>query len=77
MEKYPSLVSNPRGRGLFCAMDLPTMELRNKLRDKVFENNVIVLGSGEKSFRFRPSLNITTKHIDEGIHVIDKCLSKL
>ena len=45
-EKYPSLISNARGKGLFCAMDLPTAVLRNKLRDMVFENDVVILGSG-------------------------------
>ena len=76
-EKYPSLISNPRGKGLFCAMDLPTAELRNRLRDMVFENDVVILGSGVKSIRFRPSLNITKAHLDEGIAVIEKCLAKL
>jgi L-lysine 6-transaminase len=76
-EKYPSIISNPRGRGLFCAMDAPTPELRNRLRDKIFDKNVVALGSGEKSIRFRPSLNITKAHIDEGIEVIDECLKQL
>ena len=76
-EKYPSLISNPRGKGLFCAMDLPTAELRNRLRDMVFENDVVILGSGIKSIRFRPSLNITKALLDEGIAVIEKCLAKL
>ncbi len=76
-DKYPQLVSNARGKGLFCAIDLPTPELRGKLRDKVFAKNVVILGSGEKSIRFRPSLNITKEHINEGIEAIDKSLSEL
>jgi L-lysine 6-transaminase len=76
-DKYPQLVSNVRGKGLFCAIDMPTPELRGKLRDKVFANNVVILGSGVKSIRFRPSLNITKEHINEGIGAIDKSLSEL
>jgi L-lysine 6-transaminase len=76
-DKYPKLVSNARGKGLFCAMDLPNSELRGKLRDKVFAKNVVILGSGEKSIRFRPALNITKAHIDEGIEAIDKSLKEL
>jgi L-lysine 6-transaminase len=76
-EKYPALVSNARGKGLFCAIDLPTPEKRNELREKMFSKNVVVLGSGTHSMRFRPPLNITKAQIDEGVNVIDGCLGKM
>jgi len=76
-EKYPSLVTNARGKGLFCAIDLPNTELRNKLRDMVFENHVAILGSGAHSFRFRPALIITKEQIDKAINVIHSCLAKM
>lgn len=76
-EKYPALVSNARGKGLFCAIDLPTPEKRNELREKMFSKNVVVLGSGTHSMRFRPPLNITKAQIDEGMNVIDGCLGKM
>jgi L-lysine 6-transaminase len=76
-EKYPALVSNARGKGLFCAMDLPDGDKRNKLRNMVFDNNVVVLGSGPKSIRFRPPLVVNKNHIDEAINIIDGCLAKL
>jgi L-lysine 6-transaminase len=76
-EKYPKLISNARGKGLFCAMDLPDPEKRGKLREKAFDRNVVILGSGEKAIRFRPPLNITKEEIDEGISVIDKSLNEM
>jgi L-lysine 6-transaminase len=76
-EKYPNLVMNARGRGLFCAFDLPTPALRNTLRDKVLEKGAVMLGSGTHSIRFRPPLIITKEQIDEGIGIIDETLKKM
>ena len=43
----------------------------------LMENKVIVLGSGQKSIRFRPHLNITEDDINIGMDAIKKCLNKL
>lgn len=75
--KYPEKLSNARGKGLYCAIDLPSGEMRKAAITKIFEKNVILLGSGEKSIRFRPSLNIKKEHIDEGIAVIDSVVKEL
>jgi L-lysine 6-transaminase len=75
--KYPEILSNARGRGLFCAVDLPDTETRNIALNKIFENGVIILGSGTKSLRFRPALNITINQIDEAIEVIEKVIREL
>jgi len=75
--KYPKILSNARGKGLYCAIDLPSGELRKKMLDEVFKKNVIMLGSGAKSVRFRPSLNITTAHIDEALEVIESVVKEL
>lgn len=75
--KYPEKLSNARGKGLYCAIDLPNGDMRKNAIAKIFENGVILLGSGEKSIRFRPSLNIKKEHIDEGIEVIDKIVKEL
>ena len=76
-EKYESLVSNIRGRGLFLAFDLPTAEQRDKFRAEALNQGMLVLPCGEKSIRFRPSLNITNEIVDEAISIVDKCLNVL
>ncbi len=76
-EKYPAMLSNARGKGLFCAVDLPSGEIRGKAVSKIFEKNVILLGCGEKSIRFRPNLNITKAQIDEGLEVIESVVKSL
>lgn len=75
--KYPDKLSNARGLGLFCAIDLPNREIRNKCIKKIFDKGVILLGSGEKSIRFRPALNIKQEQLDEGIEVIDSVVKEL
>ncbi len=75
--KFPECVSNARGKGLYCAIDMPNSHLRNEMLAKIFERGVIMLGSGEKSLRFRPSLNITKQHLDEGVKAIEECLKEL
>jgi len=74
---YPELVSNSRGKGLFCAFDLPNSSVRDDLASVLMENKVIVLGSGERSIRFRPHLNIKIEEIDIGISAIRKSLNKI
>ncbi|MFN3307377.1 MAG: L-lysine 6-transaminase, partial [Candidatus Kapaibacteriota bacterium] len=56
---FPNLVSNVRGRGLFCAFDLPSKDIQKKFKQKAFEEHLLILGSGETSIRFRPPLSIT------------------
>ena len=75
--EFSDLVSNVRGKGLFCAFDLNDSESRDKLASMLMENKVIVLGSGKKSIRFRPHLNITKGDIDTGLETIKHCLKNI
>ncbi|MGN8057733.1 L-lysine 6-transaminase [Pedobacter sp. 22163] len=70
-------MTNVRGRGLLCSFDFPTKEMRNAFIGKGLENNVMFLGCGEKTIRFRPALCIEQKHIDEGLTVMKKILPLL
>ncbi len=76
-KEFPSLISQARGLGLMCSFNLPTPELRNKFKDKCFEEKLIILGCGEKSIRFRPRLDITRDDLDEGLTIIKKVLNYL
>ena len=73
---YSHIVSNARGAGLMCAFDLPSESLRDKVLDRVIENGAIILGSGEKTVRFRPPLNISTDEIDHGLSIIRNSLDE-
>ena len=76
-EAFPLLVSNTRGRGLMAAFDLPDAQTRERLKGKVYENGMIVLGCGEKTIRFRPPLNISSEEIDEGMGILRKSLAEV
>ena len=71
------LVSNIRGKGLFCAFDLPSGEIRDKLISKVEEEGALILGCGHRSIRFRPHLNISKEEIDRAIVMIKNAMSKI
>ena len=63
-------VSNARGLGALCAIDLPTPELRNQLVKRCFAEGLIILACGQRSIRFRPFLCVSSADIAE-------CLTRL
>jgi len=69
--KFPDKISNARGRGLMCAIDLPTPEQRNHLRSILYDNGVIILPCGDQSIRFRPHLTVSEEEIQI---VLDKII---
>ncbi len=75
--EFPGLVSNTRGLGLFCAIDINTKDKRDKLKQAAFEKGLLLLGCSEKTIRFRPPLNISLNEIDEGIEIIKCCLKQI
>lgn len=74
--KY-SIMSNVRGKGLLVAFDFTSKEIRDTFIKKGLENNVMFLGCGNQTIRFRPALCIEKKHIDEGLAVMDNILPSL
>ncbi|SEA00658.1 L-lysine 6-transaminase [Pedobacter hartonius] len=68
-------ISNVRGKGLLCAFDFPDSAMRNTFIRKGMEENVMFLGCGSQTIRFRPALIMEKIHIDEGIEVMNKILA--
>ena len=75
-EKLP-IISNVRGKGLLTAFDFPDTTTRNKFISKGMEQNVMFLGCGDQSIRFRPALIIEQKHIDNGLEILEKICASL
>jgi len=67
---FPEYTSNPRGRGLFCALDLATPILRTQTVAKAQELGMIILSTGMQGLRFRPALNLTTEDLDLGLELL-------
>jgi L-lysine 6-transaminase len=75
-EKYP-IISNVRGKGLLTAFDFPDKTTRDKFIKLGMERNVMFLGCGEHSIRFRPALIIDEKHIEEGLTILENISASL
>lgn len=76
-EKYPEKISNARGRGLMCAIDLPTAAQRNQLMNELFNDGLIILPCGDQSLRFRPHLNVTKEEIQLALDKIENNINKI
>ena len=76
-KKYGDVVSNSRGKGLFCAFDLPNGDMQDNLLSLIADEGALMLGCGTHSIRFRPHLNISQDEIDTGFEMIEKAIQKL
>jgi L-lysine 6-transaminase len=75
-EQYP-IISNVRGKGLLTAFDFPSKTTRDEFISNGMKQNVMFLGCGEQSIRFRPALIIEEKHIDSGLEILKKICAEL
>jgi L-lysine 6-transaminase len=76
-ERHAAVVSNVRGRGLMCALDLPYAADRDAAVRLLREQHVIVLPCGERSIRFRPALDVTERELSFGLAALDRVLGEL
>ena len=74
---FDGVVHNARGRGLFAAFDLLDGTTRDTLANLIIAEGALILGSGKKSIRFRPHLNITREEIDLADEIIRRALARL
>lgn len=70
------IITNVRGRGLMAAFDLPNKSIRDKFVTDGMNENVMFLGCGERTIRFRPALMITEGHIEDGLEVLEKLIAE-
>lgn len=75
--KQHEKISNVRGRGLLLAFDCPDADFRNKLRHELYEHQMMALVCGDRSMRFRPSLNMSREDAAKGLEILDTCLGLL
>lgn len=75
-EKHEYL-SNPRGKGLFCAIDLPDSDMRDAVIKECYDNQLMILPCGSRTIRFRPPLTVQKEHIDEGLDIIERAYKQV
>ncbi len=72
------VVSEVRGRGLLCAVTLPTTELRDTVLTRVREvEHVLIPASGLATIQFRPALTVSANELTHGVAAIDRVLTAL
>ncbi|HEY0770240.1 MAG TPA: aminotransferase class III-fold pyridoxal phosphate-dependent enzyme, partial [Sphingobacteriaceae bacterium] len=70
-------ISQVRGRGLMTSFDFPDQQMRDAFLKKGMENNMMFLGCGTHTIRFRPALIMEKSHIDAGIDVAERIIRDL
>jgi L-lysine 6-transaminase len=71
------VLSNARGRGLLCAIDLPDGEIRGAVVDRCFELGMMILPCGTRSIRFRPPLDVTAAEVDEALAIVRRAVDEV
>ena len=64
------VVNNVRGKGLMIAFDLPEQKKRDTMLDKMFENGLLALKSGDRSIRFRGMLDTPEEVINKALEIV-------
>lgn len=75
--QFPELISNVRGVGFMVAFDVATTELRNKLRDRLYDDGVLILVCGSRALRFRPVLDFSRDDVDLAVEKITASIKAL
>lgn len=73
--RFEGAVSNVRGRGLMCALDVPSREAQRAVVRACFDGGMIILPCGERGLRFRPALNVSPENIAEGVRRLGDALA--
>ena len=76
--RFPSLIRNVRGMGLYQGFTLPDSQTRNRLTEIALqEHDLLLLGAGADSIRTRPNLSVTPDEIDRFLELLGVCLAKI
>jgi 4-aminobutyrate aminotransferase/(S)-3-amino-2-methylpropionate transaminase len=74
---YPNLIADARGLGTFSSFDGRTPQIRDQIVQRLKNSGIQCGGSGDRTFRIRPSLIFTQKHADIFLDKLNQVLAKL
>jgi len=78
VEKYPDIVYNVRGKGLYQGFSFFDAKKRNDFIDIALDkHNTLLMSAGTHSVRFRPHLSVTIEDVTKLLFVLDSTLAKL
>jgi len=73
--RYPDIMHNVRGMGLYQGFSLASPGIKAKLMEAALEEGLLLLGAGPTTIRLRPNLNVTAEDIDLLAEILERCLS--
>lgn len=78
LERRHETATQARGRGLWASIDLHDAPLRDAVRHHLLtEEQVVLLGCGTRTLRFRPTMTVTADELDEAVDALDRSLTAL
>ena len=77
-QRYPDLIYNVRGLGLYQGFSVRQPEHRQRLLDIALqEEDLLLLGAGTDTIRLRPSLSVTIEDIHLFLQKLDRVLKRV
>jgi len=76
-QRHNRWVSNARGRGLLCAIDVPDGASRDKVLAGLRDRRVLMLPCGTRTVRMRPALCVGEDELRAGVAALDDVLGSL
>ncbi len=74
--EFPGVLSEPRGRGLMCAVNLPDSVTRDRVIQVARESyRALFLPSGPRSVRWRPPLSVRAEEIADAIAALRRAVT--
>jgi len=85
MQETFECMGDVRGKGLMVAVELvkdrhtkkPATDWKGSIIKKSFEKGLLLLGCGENSIRFSPSLNVTSKEVDTCLSIFEESVKEV
>jgi L-lysine 6-transaminase len=75
--EFSEVMSNARGRGLMCAIDLTDGSFRDSVVQKMYELGAIILPCGPRGIRFRTPLDVTAAEVDEALELLRRAVQQV
>jgi 4-aminobutyrate aminotransferase len=85
LQKTYACMGDVRGKGLMVGVELvkdretkePATDWRPRIIRKAFEKGLLILGCGENSIRFCPSLTVSAGEIDLGLSIFEEAVKEV
>jgi len=74
-DRYPTLVSDVRGKGLMLGIEFDTPEHAEEVQWEAFQMGLLVLECGTSSVRLSPALTVTEPEMDTGLRLFNDAVA--